>query len=126
MTDSSAKVIIENMEFNKSIAYYDFSFNSVSYTCGWRGGRVWGRVGPPWILCPWVRFPGTSLCTQMTASVVTEMAEMQLKLPHLTFLLVGANSLNREEFRELMKANKDVIALTAGVNPRLRFKPFPK
>ena len=62
----------------------------------------------------------------MTASVVTEMAEMQLKLPHLTFLLVGANSLNREEFRELMKANKDVIALTAGVNPRLRFKPFPK
>ncbi len=51
---------------------------------------------------------------------------MQVKLPQLNYLLLGANSVNREEFRELMKADRDVLALTVGVNPRLRFKPFPK
>jgi hypothetical protein len=29
MNDVSAKVLIENMEHNHSIAYYDFSFNNV-------------------------------------------------------------------------------------------------
>lgn len=51
---------------------------------------------------------------------------MQLKLPHLSLLNLGANTLTREEFREQVSTNKDLLALTVGVNPRLRFKPFPK
>ncbi len=62
----------------------------------------------------------------MSPAVITEMAEMQLKVPHLSFVLVGANSINLEEFRELNEENRDVLALTAGVNPRFRFKDFPK
>ena len=66
------------------------------------------------------------MCTQISAPVIVEMAEAQVKSPQITYLLLGANSLNREEFRELMKTDKEVLALTVGVNPRLRFKPFPK
>jgi hypothetical protein len=63
---------------------------------------------------------------QITPPVIEEFAEMQLKLPHVSLLNLGANTLTREEFREQVSTNKDLLALTVGVNPRLRFKPFPK
>lgn len=53
------------------------------------------------------------------------MAEALLQLPNLKVLLVAANSLSREEFREKHKTNEPVLGLTAGRNPRLRFQVFP-
>lgn len=65
-------------------------------------------------------------CLQIAPETIVEYAEMQLKLPNLQLLMLGANSLTREEFRQKVHPNRDLLALTAGVNPRLRFKPFPK
>ncbi len=63
---------------------------------------------------------------QVTPPVLEEIALTMLKLPHIGFVNLGANSLSREEFREQMAGNKEVLGLTMGVNPKLRFKPFPK
>ena len=69
--------------------------------------------------------PSTSRTPQLIPDVMVDMAQHMLLMPNLTVLLVGANTLTRDEFRE-KQANAAILDLTRGRNPRLRFQPFPR
>jgi hypothetical protein len=56
--------------------------------------------------------------------VLLELAIAQTSMPQLETLLVCANELTKEQFRDIAKGKEDVLALLRGIAPRLRFKPF--
>ena len=120
MTDSAARVIVENMPFNHSLKHIDFSFNFVGDCIAWR------------TQCACSAFHVLKSCCcvcaalQISGETLIEMGEALLQMPKVEVLLLGANAWNREEFREAVKERKELIDLTYGVQPRLRFKPFPK
>lgn len=61
---------------------------------------------------------------QISPLVLLEMAETQVGMPSLSMFIIGANALNKEEFREAAKDKPELLDLTVGLHPRLRFTPF--
>lgn len=115
ITDFGAKILSENMVFSHTVKYLDFSFNFV---------RCSPSLPPSPFTASFERCVFAQL--QISKAVLVEMATAVQSMPQLDILYVAANELTREEFREFVKDKPDLLALTQGVSPRVRFTLFPK